>query len=185
MWSASISCDGRRSWLLSAVVVLACSMAGAAQNATDEQVKAAYLYNFAKFVEWPAHAFAGSNAPIRLCVFNQDPIEADLRKIVEGKSIANHSVAVVAVRTEAEYRACHVLFIRTAQGGQAKQILEGLRGASVLTVSDAEEFVREGGIIQFVLNNDRIQFEVNHKAAGDAQLEVSSRLLRVAKAVIE
>ncbi len=174
-----------RYWTFAAATLLACSSALSAQKVSDQEVKAAYLYNFAKFVEWPARAFESTNAPMRLCVFSQDPLEADLRKIVEGKSIANHSVAVVAVRTTEEYRACHILFVGMAQGGQSRQILSALRGACVLTVSDTEEFARQGGIIQFVLNNDRVQFQVNHKAAEQAQLAVSSKLLRVAKAVIQ
>jgi hypothetical protein len=174
-----------RHYIVVAAMLFSCQSLPGAQEVSDQAVKAAYLYNFAKFVEWPAGAFAGPTSPIRLCLLNGDPLESDLRKTVEGKSIANHPVAVVLVQSNEAYRDCHVLFLGSASDRQSKQILEFLNGACILTVGDSEEFAKDGGIIRFLRNKDRVEFEVNHKAAQHAQLSVSSRLLRVAKAVTE
>ena len=172
-------------WMFITAVLMALPLASRAQKVSDQEVKAAYLYSFAKFVDWPAGAFSNGGAAIRICLFSGDPLEPNLKEIVRGKSVANHPVMVVDVQSPEESRTCHVLFVGAAQDGHRRQILEVLRGAWVLTVGDAPEFTSDGGIIQFVLYKDRIQFEVNHKAALDAQLNVSSRLLRVARTVIE
>ena len=171
--------------MVTAALLLSWPLPMRAQKVSDQEVKAAYLYNFAKFVEWPAGAFASSDAPIRLCLFAGDALEPDLKEIVQGKFITAHPVMVVSVRSQEEYHSCHVLFLGPDQEAQSKRILEALRGASVLTVSDVKEFAQGGGMIQFVLNQGRVQFQVNHRAALQAQLTVSSRLLHVATAVIE
>lgn len=174
-----------RFWMAVFAVVFCFISTSAQQAISDQAVKAAYLYNFAKFVEWPAAVFSSSTSPIRLCLFRGDPLESDLKNVVQGKSIAGHPVTVISVRAQEEYRACHVLFLGPAQGRESKEILAGVHGTSVLTVGDTEQFAQDGGMIQFVLNQDRVQFRVNHRAAGQAQLNVSSRLLRVAAVVIE
>jgi hypothetical protein len=92
---------------------------------------------------------------------------------------------VIQVKDGMQARSCHVLFINAAQGRQARRIFEILRGASVLTVGEAGDFLEAGGVINFVLIDDRVQFQVNHKAAGAANLYISSRLLSVAKHVVE
>jgi hypothetical protein len=156
-----------------------------AQRTSDYQVKAAYLYNFAKFVEWPAANFATPESPIQLCVLNDRLFEAELNRIVIDKSVAGRRVAVVAVQGAQESRGCQMLFINSAQGAQARRIIQLLQRTSVVTVGESTGFVEEGGIINFVLQDQHVQFEVNHKAANQAGLRISSRLLSVAKLVIE
>jgi YfiR/HmsC-like len=165
-------------WLLGQSLVYA-------QAASEYQVKAAYLYNFAKFVEWPARDFATPLAPIRLCVLNDQAFESELNQIVTGKTITGRPVNVVPVRNGEQSRSCHILFINSYQDRQVLPILEALRDTSVLTVGQSKSFVEEGGIINFVLQDNRVQFQVNHKAANRAGLHISSRLLSVAKRVIE
>jgi hypothetical protein len=156
-----------------------------AQTASEYQVKAAYLYNFAKFVEWPGRDFANPTAPITLCVLNDQAFGSELNRIVKDKTIAGHPVSVVPVQTTEQSRSCHILFINSAQDTQARHIIEVLRNTSVLTVGETKGFVENGGIINFVLQDERVQFQVNHKAAKQAGLSISSRLLAVAKFVIE
>jgi uncharacterized protein DUF4154 len=156
-----------------------------AQTATEYQVKAAYLYNFAKFVEWPARNIASPTAPITLCVLDDPSFVSELNRIVKSKSVASHPVSVVPVHTPEQSRKCHVLFINASHDGQTRYILEELRDTSVLTVGEAKGFVEDGGIINFVLQDDRVQFQVNRKAAKRAGLSISSRLLAVAKLVLE
>lgn len=156
-----------------------------AQTASEYQVKAAYLYNFAKFVEWPARNYTSPTSPIALCVLDDPSFVSELNRIVKGKVVANHPVSVVPVHTPEQSRNCHILFINSLHDGQARHIIEILRDTSVLTVGETRRFVEDGGIITFVLQDDRIQFQVNHKAAKQAGLSISSRLLAVAKVVLE
>lgn len=156
-----------------------------AQTTSEYQVKAAYLYNFAKFVDWPERDFANPAVPVRLCVLNEPSFEPELNRIVKGKVVAGHPVSVVSVQNAEQSRSCHILFISSSQNVQSRHVIEVLRDASVLTVGETKGFVEEGGIINFVLQDDRVQFQVNYKAAKQAGLSMSSRLLSVAKVVIE
>jgi hypothetical protein len=167
------------------LVILLCQLYGYGQGANEYQVKAAYLYNFAKFVEWPAGTFPSVNAPIQLCIFADDPIGTDLKQIASDKVIGGHPVKVVFVQGGEQSRACHILFVGASQNKQSRRILEQLRGVSVLTVGESEGFAGRGGIINFVLYQDRVGFEVNHRAAQEARLNLSARLLSVARVVIE
>lgn len=182
------SCPFRAGWLTLGIAMLLWFPAqplSNAQTASEYQVKAAYLYNFVKFVEWPAQDFASPTAPIQLCVLNDRSFESELNQIVKGKTVAGRPVAVIPVQNGEQSRLCHVLFINSSQSGQAHHILEVLRDTSVLTVGETKGFVEEGGIINFVLQDDHVQFHVNHKAANQVGLRISSRLLSVAKLVIE
>jgi hypothetical protein len=153
--------------------------------AGEYQVKAAFLYNFAKFVEWPSSSFSDATAPLRICVLGQDPFGEELRDIANDKTVNGRKLQVSPVADLRAARTCHILFIASSEKAQVKQALEGLRGSDALTVGDTKGFVEQGGMINFVLENDRVRFEVNHKAADQAGLKVSSKLLNVARSVIE
>lgn len=167
-----------------ALLLLFAGQLSSAQTMTEYQVKAAYLYNFAKFVEWPSRAFENPTAPIRLCVLNYQSFESELNQMVEGKTIAGRPVAVVPVENGEQSHSCHILFVNSSQDRQVQHIIEVLRDTSVLTVGETIEFVEKGGIISFVLQDDRVRFQVNYKAANRAGLRISSRLLSVATRVI-
>lgn len=170
--------------------VLALSMTlfvalGHAQTVSEYQAKALYVYNFAKFVEWPVHAFTSSAAPLQLCVFRENPFGSDLEQIIEGKTIAGHPVRVVTVQNGGEARGCHLLFISASQNRQSVKVLGVLGDGSVLTVGESKGFTQQGGIINFVVQDDRVQFEINQRAAEQARLNISSRLLSLARLVIK
>jgi hypothetical protein len=164
-----------------AFVCVAGSAAVAAQKTSDAQVEAAYVYNFAKFVEWPERKFASSNAPIRFCVMNDFAFEANMSRTVIGKSIAGHPLQVVQVRDTSGAMQCHVLFVNAMQERQLRHMHELLRESNVLTIGETDTFVEEGGIINFFLQDDQVQFRINDKAAREAGLYLSSRLLSLAK----
>jgi hypothetical protein len=155
------------------------------QAISEYQVKAAYLYNFAKFVEWPTETFKANTDPIRLCILNDRALETQLDQIVKGRNIAGHPIVVAPVKSGEQSRGCQVLFINSAQNSQTPQIVDVLKGSSVLTVGESKGFIEEGGIINFVLQGDQVRFQINHKAAIQAGLHMSSRLLSLAKLVIE
>jgi len=156
-----------------------------AQLVSEYQVKAAYMYNFAKFAEWPASAFTGTADPIRLCVLNDPPFYSQLVLIVKDKTIAGRAVLAVPVQNGLQARGCHMLFIDSSQTGEAVHLLESLQGSTVLTVGETESFVDQGGIIGFVMQSGQVHFQVNHKIATQSGIRLSSRLLIVAKRVIE
>jgi hypothetical protein len=162
-------------WVLSAVVALLTLMPAQSPDAGEYQVKAAFLYNFAKFVEWPPDSFSDGSAPLRICVLGQDPFGQELRDITSKKTVNGRELA----------RTCHILFIASSEKAHLNRILESLRGADLLTVGDTKGFVQRGGVINFVLEDNRVLFEVNRKAADQARLKISSKLLNVAKLVIE
>jgi len=170
----------RALWVLVSCLVAACVQA---EPATEYQVKAAFLYNFAKFVEWPPASFAGPAGPLEICVLGQDPFGEELRSITQDKLVNGHRLEVRHVDDAQQARSCHILFVASSEKGQLKLILESLHGSSVLTVGDSKGFTEHGGMINFVLEDDRVKFDVNRKAAEEAGLKISSKLLSVAKAV--
>jgi hypothetical protein len=171
-------------WLLGVLMLLLGRAQAQSSSAGEYQVKAAFLFNFAKFVEWPTGSFSDASAPLQICVFGRDPFGEELRNITTGKTVNGRKLEVDIVVDLQHARSCHILFIASSVRMPTKQIAEGLRGASVLTVGDSQGFAEQGGMINFVLENDRVQFEVNRKAADQAGLKISSKLLSVAKLVI-
>lgn len=157
----------------------------AAQKTTDTRLEAAYIYNFAKFVEWPPYKFPNTSTPIRFCVLNDFAFQSELNRAVSAKTISGRTLEVVLLRDPSQALQCHVLFINAAQERQIEHLLKPLRGASVLTVGETDGFLDEGGMINFSLQNDQVQFRINHKAAQEANLYLSSRLLSLAKKVVE
>jgi hypothetical protein len=169
-------------------VVLGCWLAQAQEDRPpDYRVKAAFIYNFGKFVDWPTAAFAGTNAPLVIGVLGGDPFHGDFERMVAGKSINGHPVTVRQISPPAntgqasgypDLKSCHILFIDTPEMERLPEILGALKGTSVLTVTDnLDQFASSGVIINFVMENGRVHFEINDDAARRAGLKVSSKLL--------
>jgi YfiR/HmsC-like len=156
-----------------------------AQSVSDDQVKAAYIYNFSKFVEWPARYFPTPKTSLHFCVLNNRPFEVELERIAKGKSVGGHIIDIIEVQDAEQSRDCHLLFIDATRDRQTRRLLEALQGVSVLTIGESEGFLEEGGIINFMLEDNRVQFEINHKAANESGLYISSRLLGLARRVTE
>lgn len=155
-----------------------------AQTASAEyQLKAVFLFNFTQFVEWPSSAFADPEGPLVIGVLGADPFGARLDEAVQGEKINGHPLAVRRYRSVAEVGACHVLFICSSEKARLRDILARLRGRSILTVSDLEDFTPEGGVIRFMTERNRIKLRVNLGAAKAAGLTISSKLLRAAEVV--
>jgi hypothetical protein len=171
-------------WVMAVVMLLLSGTRAQSPTAGEYQVKAAFLYNFAKFVEWLPSSFSDASAPLQICVFGRDPFGEELRDITKEKTVNGRTLQVHHVVDLLHARSCHILFIASSEEAQVKQIVEGLRGASVLTVGDTKGFAEQGAMINFVLENDRVRFEVNCKAAELAGLKISSKLLSVAKLII-
>lgn len=175
---------------LACLLILASSSVGArlwapplaaAELSREYLIKAAFLYNFAKFTEWPAAAFATADTPLAICVLGEDSFGAALDAI-DGKEIKGRTVAVQRLADTTEAEACHVIFISASEQTRLAEILESLRDLPVLTVAEMPEFARTGGIINLKTNKeDRIRFDINVGRAQQAGLRVSSKLLNLAE----
>lgn len=146
---------------------------------TEYQVKAAYLYNFSKFISWPDSASAGNNS-FSICVLGQDPFGKTLDETLEGATWEGKSVTPRRITRVEEASDCEILFISPSESDQINHILTALAKQPVLTVSDAPQFSRRGGAVEFVVSDNRVRFEVNLTAAEQAGLTLSSQLLKVA-----
>ena len=154
----------------------------AAEALTEAQVKAAYVYNFVKYVEWPAGAFATAQSPVVLCVAAGDGLRGALAAI-DGKLAQGRVLQLRrAVRAD-EFKACHILFVPESEERGAGELLRKAGSLPVLTVGEHDGFAAAGGVIGFVVRDDRVQFEINPDAAARADLKVSSRLLQLATIV--
>ena len=171
--------------MLAVLVGVAYSAMTAAQSGvpTEYQVKAAFLFNFTKFVEWPATAFADPRSPIVLGVLGDDPFGGSLNLIVDGQLVRGRGITIRQYRFGDDVRRCHVLFVSASEQARTAQILGGLQGASVLTVSDFAGFAGGGGVVQFYMEEDRVRFVVNAEAAARANLRMSAKLLAVAHVI--
>ena len=172
--------------LVFCVILLLTLLAGssAQEPATNEyQVKAAYLFNFAKFVEWPSTAFPNAGAPLEICVLGMNPFGHELEDSVAGKIVDGRRLEVSHLSNGVEATSCQIVFIASSEKRQIREILQRFSGLSVLTVGDTSGFTEDGGIINFVVEGDRVRFEANLEAAGQAHLKLSARLLTVAKVV--
>jgi hypothetical protein len=150
---------------------------------TEYQVKALFLFNFAKYVDWPAATLPTPDAPLIIGVLGQDNLNEDLSRVVDGKSINGHPILIKHITTEAEMAGCQILFIGASENSRLEEILGKIAALHILTVGEDEQFWQRGGIINFTLREQRVRLEVNLSAALRAQLQISSKLLSVADVV--
>lgn len=146
----------------------------------EYQVKAAYLYNFGRFVDWPAPVTQAQNDSFAICVLGDNPFGPALKATVTQESIGGKTVVAKQISAPEEAVNCRVLFISSSEDKRLKEIFSSLGRASVLTVSDLPKFTQRGGMVQFVLEGSRVRFEVNSASAERAGLTLSSELLKVA-----
>lgn len=150
---------------------------------SEYQIKAAYLFNFLKFVEFPDDSFADPLAPIVIGVVGDDPFGSSLPQVVVGKTVQGRDLVIRLYHPGENLRGAHILFISASERKRLPMILSDLRGSSVLTVADTPGFIDAGGMIQFLNENDRVRFAINLDAATRARLKLSSKLLSLAKVV--
>jgi hypothetical protein len=146
----------------------------------EYDVKATYLYNFSRFVEWPAGGLQARSESFAICVLGEDPFGGALKATVAQETVAGRSVVTKQVPAAQDAVTCRVLFISSSEDKRLKEILASLGTASVLTVSDLPKFTQRGGMVQFVLEGNKVRFEVNSAIAQRAGLTLSSELLKVA-----
>jgi YfiR/HmsC-like len=155
-----------------------------AQSPSKEyQVKAVFLFNFAQFVEWPPAAFVGNNAPLVIGVLGEDPFGAYLDETVRAETVANRPLQVQRYHRVDDITTCHVLFISRSEESRLGQTLASLKDRTILIVSDNDDFIQRGGMIQLATAQGKIRLRINVNAARTANLTISSKLLRSAELV--
>ena len=149
-----------------------------AQTRRPEEVKAAFLYNFARFVEWPAKAFEGPASPFVIGIAGDEDIAAELQAMVKGEKVGNRPFQIRSCRRPRDGEGCHLLYV----GGRVKadEFLDVAKNDPVLTVGDATDFLRHGGIVQF-LTERTVRLRIDLRNARRASLTISSQLLRLAE----
>jgi len=155
-------------------------------DSSEYLIKAGFIYNFAKLVEWPTTAFAQPDSPIVIGILGNDPFGATLDRIVADKKIDGRGFAVKRVKWSKDLRElkdCNILFVSSSEKEHVDSVVDGMKGLPILTIGDAPGFAKRGGIINFTLEDNKVRFEVNVEAAKHADLSISSRLLTLAKIV--
>lgn len=174
-----------RYFVLLTIVTLALATGparGFTAETSEEDIKAAYLYNFAKFVEWPDHLFDSKTSPIVLCVLGENTF-GDALKALENKRVMGRPFVVRHIRRPEQARGCQILFISDSEKAGFSDIVQSLGGKHCLTVSSIRNFARMGGMVGFVRVGNNIRFEVNLDTVNHAGLTISSRLLKIAMIV--
>jgi hypothetical protein len=151
--------------------------------AREYQIKAVFLFNFAEFVDWPPRAFEDAQSPLVIGVLGDDPFGTSLDEAVRDEKVNNRPLVIRRFQRVEDVTTCHILFLGLTEPEQLEKALAGLKGRSILTVSDADDFSRLGGMIRFVMENNRIHLKINLGAAKEAGLTISSKLLRPAEIV--
>jgi hypothetical protein len=151
--------------------------AGAEGNEFPEyKLKAAFLYNFAKFVTWPSESFASTNAPLVIGVLGQSPFGDFLEETVRGKSVNGRPFKVRFFGRNDNFAECHILFVSNAERDRLPAIMEALQKRPVLTVGENEAFIKSGGMVNFVLRSQAVRFEMCIDSTAESKLVVSSKL---------
>jgi hypothetical protein len=160
---------------------LACATGIAAQSSGEYDVKAAYLYNFAKFVEWPSESFPSPDAPFAICVLGQDPFGQGLDNIVQGERVEGRPLVVRRLKGWDGAELCHILFVSASVQEDFDQLLGGHTFRRTLTVGDVPRFLTAGGHISFFLEGSSVRFAIHRANVARTDLQISSKLMRVAR----
>ena len=169
-----------------ALLFLFCPTILFSQQYTEYELKAAYIYNFGKFVQWPEETFKSPSDPFIIGIYGQNPFGDILQQTIQNKTLQNRSIIIVNVTTIEEAATCQILFIGKTNKLQLSQINQGLGNKPVLTVGDnIPEFCQTGGIINFTSQHSQKRFEINNKASARIQLIISSKLLALSRIVTD
>jgi len=178
-WRAVVACA-----LLASIVPSRQSAAADPSPVSREyEIKAAFLYNFAKFIEWPAQSFPDANAPIVIGVLGDSPCAPALERLVKDRKINSRAIAVRRVESAQEASGTHLLFVDASEEAHFERLEPAIEALPVVTVGESPSFVPAGGAINFVLQGDNVRFEINMGAAGRAGVKISAQLLKLATAV--
>jgi hypothetical protein len=163
-------------------IVLLTSAVSRSQNVTEPSLKAAFVYNFAKFTEWPPDVLSATT-PFTACVIGDSRVGDALARTVQNRLLAGHPIVVSRVQPDGPLRSCHLLYVSGASAAQTTAIIAAVRGSAVLTISDLDNFTQLGGIAHIFIEDGRMRFDLNLDAARHSRLQLSSKLLSLAASI--
>lgn len=169
-------------WLVVGLVVLSLAVPRA-RASSEYEIKAAFLYNFAKFVEWPAEAFASESTPFRIGLLGDGPLPEVLPGLVSREQVRNRPIEIRRLHSKQDLAGCHLLFVSRSETKRLNEFLPAAAKAGLLVVGEDPEFLTQGGMITFVLVDKTVRFDINKAALAQAGLKVSSKLLAIARHV--
>ena len=181
---------GHRIARVTAIVLLALIAVGRPAAAVDSSprspeylIKAAYLYNFAMFVEWPAEAFRAADSPIVIGIVGSDPFGWAIDRIVQDTRINKRRIVVERLQSNQDVRHCHIVVVSASDTARISELAQRLDGMAILIVGDTADAARRGGTVDFTVNDNKVGFEINLDAARRARLTISSKMLSLARIV--
>jgi len=181
----------RRLRLLITIVVLILPSLGFDAQAQDSSgsseylIKAGFIYNFANLVQWPANAFSQPDSPIVIGILGEDPFGTILDRVLAGKRVNGRAFLVKRLKSVLDLKECHIVFVSSSELTHLAEAIHSVKGMPILTIGEIPGFARRGGVINLVLEDNKVHFEVNVEAAKEADLTISSRLLALARIVQE
>ena len=149
----------------------------------EYSVKLAFLYNFAKFIEWPPGSFRDPGAPLAICIIGHDPFSSDIEGELRSRTVGGHPVQFRTLGPNDTLSVCQIVFVPATEKAQADRVVRDLNGLSTLTVGETEGFAALGGMINLTVEEKKIHFEINQDAAERAGLKISAKLLSIGKIV--
>lgn len=170
-------------WILLLLMFFGSDVVRAAGSNREYDIKAAFVFNFAQFVEWPTNAFNAADGPLIIGVLGVNPFGSSLDEIVRGETVRGRKIVVHYFPANHPIETCHILFVAQSEASRVSELLVLLRGKPILLVSDINRFSRRGGMITLVTEQNKVSFNINIEAAKAAGLNLSSKLLRVAHLV--
>ena len=148
-------------------------------------IKAGFIYNFANLVQWPANAFTQPDSPIVIGILGEDPFGTVLDRVLAGKKVNGRIFLVKRLKSVPDLKECHIVFVSSSEMAHLAEAIHLVKGMPILTIGEIPGFARRGGIINLFLEDNKVHFEVNVEAAKEADLNISSRLLALARIVQE
>lgn len=175
-------------FMIAVSLCLSLAMGANAQSSDSPEsseylIKAGFIYNFAQLVQWPAGAFSQEDSPIVIGILGTDPFGAIIDRVIENKKLAGRTLVVKRLKRGAAVKDCNILFVSSSEAAHLDEVIQSTKGMPILTIGETPGFAVRGGIINLTLEGNRVRFEVNIEAAKQANLNISSRLLALAKIV--
>lgn len=152
-------------------------------ESSEYLIKAGFIYNFAQLVQWPSGAFSQPDSPIVIGIFGTDPFGGAIDRVIENKKLDGRSLVVKRLKRGSSIRDCNILFVSSSEAAHLDEIIQSAKGMPILTIGETPGFAVRGGIINLTLEGNKVRFEVNIEAAKQANLNISSRLLALARIV--
>ena len=169
--------------IVALMAIISIAQARSDSSVDEYEIKAAFLFNFANFVEWPSKTPANDNSTFIIGICGDNPFGDSLNKTVSGKTVNGRKIEIKYFKSSRDLKPCHILFVSTSEDNHLAKISNAAKDWHMLTVGETSNFTRNGGIIGFLVEDKKIKFEINTANAKKAELKISSKLLKLAKVV--